>query len=235
MQFLDDYYAADADGNICVSDQQGSAFAKQIANDFNPIHDVGAKRFCVPGDLLFSIALRQYGLHQQMKFEFLDLVKSTVPLIYPDALSDGEATVTYENGKQVLAAEAAGDRLSDSAAECLLRQYVAFSGHNFPHILVPLMRQHNVMINPARPLVIYQSMSFELRVDAVSALEIRLQDTNLEVNGKRGDAVLKFSFYDGDEEVGHGAKNLVLSGLRPFDEQAIQRLCDDYMAVANAV
>ena len=34
--------------------KQASDFAKQVASDFNPIHDEDAKRFCVPGDLLFS-------------------------------------------------------------------------------------------------------------------------------------------------------------------------------------
>ncbi|MGL5048946.1 MAG: DUF3581 family protein, partial [Shewanella sp.] len=55
---------------ISVSAQQASDFAKKIAQDFNPIHDVGAKRFCVPGDLLFALVLTQYGLSQSMKFGF---------------------------------------------------------------------------------------------------------------------------------------------------------------------
>ena len=53
--------------------------------------------------------------------------------------------------------------------EQLVRSYVLFSGQNFPYILVPLMAEHNVMINPARPLAIYQSMSLHLdRLDLLS-------------------------------------------------------------------
>ncbi len=37
-----------------------------------------------------------------------------------------------------------------------------FSGHTFPDILVKLMADNSVMINPARPMVMYQSMSIDL-------------------------------------------------------------------------
>jgi len=238
MQFLDNFYTLDDLGNTVITDQQGSDFAKHIAQDFNPIHDVGIKRFCVPGDLLFAIALRKYGLYQKMSFDFLDLVKSGSELIYPEFLGDTRTNprtiVTYTNTKEVLGMNVAGEKIpSDGAAESLLRQYVAFSGQNFPHILLPLMEQHQVMINPTRPLVIYQSMSFELDTLTFSDLSIKLESTSLNVEGKRGDAILNFSFSDASGEVGHGSKKLVLSGLRPYDHAVMQQLCDDYLAVAK--
>ena len=52
-----------------------------------------------------------------------------------------------------LSAKREGDISEDhSIIEHLVRSYVEFSGHSFPYILVPLMQQHNVMINTARPL-----------------------------------------------------------------------------------
>ena len=48
-------YFSEQNQAISVSAQQASDFAKKIAQDFNPIHNVGAKRFCVPGDLLFAL------------------------------------------------------------------------------------------------------------------------------------------------------------------------------------
>ena len=56
---LDEYYS-DGNGHIAISREQASDFAKGVAGDFNPIHDVDAKRFCVPGDLLFSLALHTW-------------------------------------------------------------------------------------------------------------------------------------------------------------------------------
>jgi hypothetical protein len=47
--FLSPYFTKQ-DQSVFISAQQASDFAKKIAGDFNPIHDVGAKRFCVPGD-----------------------------------------------------------------------------------------------------------------------------------------------------------------------------------------
>lgn len=239
MQFLDDFYSIDEDGYIVISDLQGSNFAKQIAGDFNPIHDVGIKRFCVPGDLLFAIALRQYGLYQTMSFDFLDLVRSGSQLIYPDFLGKSRTLISYTNTKEVLGIEAGGKLIPNAiAGERLLRQYVAFSGQNFPHILLPLMQQNGVMINPSRPLVIYQNMSFELDDSVFDSsfdnLQIKLDDTSLLVDGKRGDAILRFSFSDDRGRVGGGEKKLVLSGLRPFEANAMQKLCDDYLTVAKA-
>ena len=44
------------------SQEQASRFAKEVAGDFNPLHDVGSRRFCVPGDLLFVTLLSEYGV-----------------------------------------------------------------------------------------------------------------------------------------------------------------------------
>ena len=59
--FLDKYYS-EVGTKVQFTRQQGSGFAKEIADDFNPLHDPDAKLFCVPGDLLFAIALAKYGL-----------------------------------------------------------------------------------------------------------------------------------------------------------------------------
>ena len=57
-----------SNNKVSFSRQQASDFAKQIADDFNPLHDVEAKRFCVPGDLLFAVASAKAGLHKKMSF-----------------------------------------------------------------------------------------------------------------------------------------------------------------------
>jgi len=108
---------------------------------------------------------------------------------------------------------------SDNAqrVEQLIRNYVVFSGQNFPHILVPLMQEHKVMINPTRPLVIYESMSLKFNDLDFDTLTITLSSTELEVLGKRGNAQLHFSLHDGDKQIGIGLKRLVLSGLREYD------------------
>jgi len=50
--FIEQYCPIDSE-KISFTRQQASDFAKQVADDFNPLHNVEAKRFCVPGDLLF--------------------------------------------------------------------------------------------------------------------------------------------------------------------------------------
>ena len=236
MDFLDQYFNRTEENQVIVSGEQGSDFAKQIATDFNPIHDADAKRFCVPGDLLFALALREYGLHKTMTFNFLDLVSADTPLSYPKqgyrTASSGEVElqVVNNNDKPVLGVHYHGGSTNEaSQIEALLRNYVAFSGQNFPHILVPLMKQHDVMINPKRPLVIYQSMSFEFSQIDFSELDITLEETELKVNGKRGDAKLFFSIMSNGQDIGSGIKTLVLSGLREYDEIGVQDMVTRYL------
>lgn len=234
MKFLEQFYTKSADHQLVVSAEQGSAFAKQIAGDFNPIHDPHSKRFCVPGDLLFALALQRYGLHQKMAFRFQGLVKADTGLNYPvhqADVSDMHLVVTNDRQKPLLDLDYSGDYSHEAEKiEKFLKNYVAFSGHNFPHILVPLMHEHNVMINPERPLVIYESMTFELAHLRSDSLDISLAKTSLKVEGKRGTAELHFSISDGNQEIGRGMKQLVLSGLRPFDQQAIDDMCEQYQA-----
>jgi hypothetical protein len=77
--FLSPYYAKQ-DQSVFISAQQASDFAKHVAEDFNPIHNVGAKRFCVPGDLLFALVLTEFGLSQNMQFKFAGMVGDGIEL-----------------------------------------------------------------------------------------------------------------------------------------------------------
>ena len=85
--FLNKFYDTHK-GNITIAAEQASMFAKEVAHDFNPLHDVDAKRFCIPGDLLFSLALKKYGLSQNMHFIFSGMVGHGIPLNFPDTDED---------------------------------------------------------------------------------------------------------------------------------------------------
>ena len=230
MNFLSDFYSAATDSEVSVSAEQGNNFAKHIADDFNPIHDTQSKRFCVPGDLLFAIALERYGLRESMSFKFRELIKADTLLSYPEqGQRIANFDVTGDRAKPVLTINYSGEASRDAKKiEQLIRNYVVFSGQNFPHILVPLMQEHNVMINPARPLVIYESMSLNFDKLEFTDLTIELSATELEVLGKRGNAQLHFSIKDGNTEIGTGMKRLVLSGLREYEQASIDDMCERY-------
>ena len=93
---------------------------------------------------------------------------------------------------------------------------------------MPLLRENDVMINIERPMVIYESMEFELQRLDIPNVELRLADSRMTVDGKRGDARLAFEFLCGDRVVGIGHKRLLLSGLRPYEEGGIEELIDAY-------
>ena len=227
--FLQSFFSQNGN-QLSISAEQGSQFAKQICNDYNPIHDIESKRFCVPGDLLFALTLNNYGLSQHMRFDFSGLVPADKELLFPE-WNTSELSITDSREKIYLNAYREGDvSQQQSAIEHLVRSYVEFSGHSFPYILVPLMQQHQVMINAARPLVMYQSMSLSLDQLDISSPEVKLLDAQMEVDGKRGNVTLQFSINDGGKAIGHGEKKLVLSGLREYDQQVMDQLILDYEA-----
>ena len=153
------------DGLLSFTRHQASSFAKGVAGDFNPIHDEDARRFCVPGDLLFSVFLAQYGISQEMKFEFSGMVGDTTSLISPDEISD-TFSLQDNNEKNYMDIITSGEKTNDAEfIATLSEKYVQFSSKTFPHILVPLMEHENVMINPSRPLVIYKSMETIIKIN----------------------------------------------------------------------
>lgn len=226
-------YAAETDAGIQISRQQASNFAKQIADDFNPIHDVEAKRFCVPGDLLFALALSKYGLSQRMSFTFSDMVGDGIALQFPPAAN--KITVSDKNGKEYLHIEREGDvSIDQSLVQNFTRAYVAFSGHNFPHILIPLMAKHDVMINTGRPLVMYQGMTIDLDDLDCTQPTLELSNSSLDIDRKRGNVLLEFNLMEGGKVIGRGEKRIILSGLRPYEQGSIDQLVEEYNARKQA-
>ncbi|ROS00102.1 uncharacterized protein DUF3581 [Sinobacterium caligoides] len=226
--FINEYCDALDAGRFSFSRQQSSRFAKEIANDFNPIHDVSAKRFCVPGDLLFAKVLASKGLSTEMKVTFGGMVPNDLELEVI-ARSAGALTINDLKGKEYLAAEYAGDVSNDQGLiEKLTRSYVAFSGKTFPHVLVPLMKENNVMINVARPLVIYESMSVQLDTLALQEPILKAAGAELSVNGKRGNVTLHFQFEDQGKVVGKGSKCMVMANLRAYEQADIDQLIVTY-------
>jgi len=231
---LDPYYSKQ-DKSVIISAEQASQFAKKECQDFNPIHDPNSKRFCVPGDLLFALAINEYGISESMRFTFTNMVGDNMPLNFP--VTDAEhIVVTNDQGKSVLEINRKGQTSHDlELIESLIKKYVVFSGQNFPTLLMPLMEKHQVMFNPARPLVMYNSMNFEFNtLSLTNPLHVELAESKLEVEAKRANEFLHFDIFDGDNSIGHGVKTVVVGGLKPYDHDAITAFADNYLAMRNA-
>ncbi|MGB1298002.1 MAG: DUF3581 family protein [Psychrobium sp.] len=225
---IDQYFNQGAGASFSFTREQASSFAKDIAGDFNPLHDVETKKFCVPGDLLFSIALAKLGVSKKMQFTFSGMVSDGIELDF-SCNEAADIKVIDGNEKEYLSINRDGEKSDNPELASLLAQrYVEFSGHTFPHVLVPLMEKENAMINPARPLVIYENMSIDLDRLDIANPTLEVTNTELQVNGKRGRAILQFVFKDGDEVVGRGEKLMALSGLREFDAAVINAVVEDY-------
>lgn len=228
IMLIDQYYNK-ANGKVSFTRQQASDFAKKISDDFNPLHNVDSKRFCVPGDLLFSMVLANYGTNTHMQFNFSGMVTEGVYLNLPE--ESPLLSIKDDNGKEYLTIERSGETSTNSELiDNLTRSYVTFSGHTFPHILMPLLEQQQVMINPDRPIVMYQSMLIDLdRLDLVDVeLTLDSEKTSISVNGKRGNVCLAFHLISNDEIIGRGEKHMVVSGLKPFERAVVDQIIDDY-------
>ena len=225
--FIEQYCSINKE-QISFTRQQGSDFAKQVADDFNPLHNTEAKRFCVPGDLLFSVIIAKSGLHKQMSFNFSGMVSDGVALTFPNEIINNFDVVDNKD-KTYLTVEASGEKTHcASLINALTKAYVDFSGHTFPDILFKLMTENNVMINPSRPMVMYQSMDISLDRLDITTLTLKLSKTSLTIEGKRGDAWLEFDLISNDEIVGHGKKHMLLSGLREYCQDNVDAMVAQY-------
>ena len=215
-------------GAISFTREQASKFAKEVADDFNPLHDISAKRFCVPGDLLFSLVLEKSGLSQDMSFTFSGMVTDVIQLTFPDEINK-QAAVVDVNGKEYMSVSAEGRTTRNAqAVSALTKAYVAFSGHTFPHILVKLMADNEVMINPARPMIMYESMAIHLDKVEFKEVSLSLAESKLALDGKRGTADLIFDLISEGKKIGSGKKHMILSGLRPYDQAVIDDIVEGY-------
>lgn len=230
---LSTFWSVDGD-RLLISPEQGSRFAKEIAGDWNPLHDVGARRYCVPGDLLFAVVLHRYGLRERMRFRFEGMLGEGQSLCLPsgpDQESDaGQLVLTDTTEKPCLLVDTEGAVCADApAADAFTRCYVAFSGQNFPHFLQPLMAEQGVMFNLERPLVIYDSMAFTLHAPVpVGGLDMSLSGRRLEVEGRRAVATLEFAITADGVPIGNGVKRLLIGGLQPYDGDRVQAFIDAY-------
>lgn len=211
---------------VSFTREQGSGFAKTLADDYNPLHDVDAKRFCVPGDLLFSLVLDKYGVSEKMSFSFVGMVTDSIELKLPEAADELDFTA----GEKSFLSVARSGEVSQNAEliENLIRGYVAFSGTAFPHAIVPLMAEQGAMINPARPMVMYQSMEIELDRLDISAPTLVASEPSFNFEGKRGSITLRFNLIENDVVVGRGEKHMLVSGILNYDAEAMQGLITDY-------
>jgi hypothetical protein len=225
--FLDRFHSLE-DGRVRITALQASQFAKEIAGDFNPIHDPDARRFCVPGDLLFAVVLSRFGLWKNMTFQFRALLDEGIRLEFrqPD---DGTIEVCDQGGKVYLEVTHSGEHTLDAQViENFTRCYVAASGKNFPHTLQPLMESNGVMFNPDRPMVMYESMSLALNSLDAESPELDLHNASLEAAGKRGNVTLEYQLLSNGQSVGDVAKRLVLGGLRPYSAEAMAGVLEEF-------
>jgi len=231
---LNNFYST-SDSKFQFTRQQASKFAKNIAGDFNPIHDQDHKRFCVPGDLLFSLVLHHYGISEKMSVEFGGMVADQVALRFVESDSQ-QIQLRDDKEKIYLTVQRTGNTSKcTELINNLTQAYVGFSGQTFPHILVPLMKQHNMMINPDRPLVIYNSMLIDISDLDITNPTLELVNSTMDIDGKRGNVCLKFNFIENGNIVGTGEKNMVLSSLRDFEEDKITHLVESYDLRKNTV
>lgn len=214
---------------LTVAPEQASRFAKNVAGDFNPIHDADDRRFCVPGDLLFAVILENVGLYEQMSFTFdARMTAETVGLLNED--SNSGAIIDRRSEKPLVNFSYDSKKIeSKQLIHRFIKNYVAFSGQNFPYLLDPVLKSNDAMFNPKSPLVMYQSMDFTLNPQDESEIEVDYSYADFEAQGKRGYVTLNFDFLQKNINVGQGKKKLLISGLRPYDEAEMQAIIESFL------
>ncbi|SFR54680.1 DUF3581 family protein [Thiomicrospira sp. ALE5] len=234
--FLSDFYQTCSSrlNSFVIEPEQASRFAKQVAGDFNPLHNPDSKRFCVPGDLLFAVSLSQLGLAKHMRVKFVGMLSDNRELTFVPEQTDNYL-IQDSDAKTFLSLTHQDCLTRDSQIIApFIKAYVAFSGESFPHLLVPIMAEHNIMINPARPMVMYESMAVNFDTQPTQNTQLAYAGYDIDLQGKRAQVALKFTIMNGDTPIGHGHKTMLLSGLRVYDAQAMQQVCDDYAQIKSS-
>ncbi|MFN2360418.1 MAG: DUF3581 family protein [Marinobacter sp.] len=230
--FLERYHSIQ-DGHVLISATQASRFAKEVAGDFNPIHNPDARRFCVPGDLLFALLVSHFGLFRHMTFHFRSLLGENVPLAFHED-TDGLIRVYDEKGKVYIEVERSGECTRDATViENFIRCYVAASGKNFPHTLKPLMESEGVMFNPGRPMIMYQSMNLTMNTLDAPSPALELYNAELKPEGKRGNVSLDYRLISDGKTAGEVSKKLIVSGLRDYDPAAMDAVVEEFYRLKN--
>jgi len=208
--------------------EQASAFARERARDFNPLHDPDSTRFCVPGDLLFASVCAWDGLSEHMDMRLEGMVDDKALL----ALSGdrGSRSLTDVRDHRVYAKiENDGASVQDPAlVYALVQAAVTFTGQHFFSTLIPRMREYGVMVHPTRPLVVYDRIRLDLDDTQMHTPEIRSAGSDMHIEGRRGTLTLKFEFHEQGRTVGSGYKTMQLRGLRKFDSEAVEVLVNAY-------
>jgi hypothetical protein len=222
--FIDEYCTEYKNKMFSFSRKQASMFAKFVANDFNPLHDIENTRFCVPGDLLFAKIISMKGMFKYMNIHFGGMVSNDI-MLQVNNISKNRIEICDNSGKVYLDVEISGKPITDeSIIKNAILNYVAFSGKNFPDVFVPLMKSKGVMINTKKPLVIYDNMSLEFFTLDLKKPKLEAGEATFEVYGKRGKVTLNFIYKDGNKKVGIGQKTMILSGLRPYNQDDIEQM-----------
>ncbi|MGO2013251.1 DUF3581 family protein [Pseudoalteromonas sp.] len=222
---LSPFYQQHAD-HISISREQGCRFAKCVADDYNPLHDKDAKKFCVPGDLLFALVLNRYGISEKMEFTFAGMVDENTKLHFPEGGNEFDIT---SGEKVMLRVKREGENSQcQSLTDNLIKNYVEFSGTTFPHVIIPLMGKQEVMINPARPMVIYESMLINLDNLDIKAPTLEFAEPDFEHTGKRGKITLRFNLLENGVKVGSGEKHMLVSGIREYCQETVDDLITFY-------
>ncbi len=219
---------------LTVPPEQASRFAKTVADDFNPIHDAGDRRFCVPGDLLFAVVLENVGLYQEMSFQFdARMTADTIGILRIDGADSG-AIIDRRSDKPLVNFQHNSEKIESSVlVHNFIKNYVAFSGQNFPYLLDPVLKANDAMFNPKSPLVMYQSMEFSLIPKDESDISVIYTHADFEKQGKRGYVTLNFNFEQNTSNVGSGKKKLLISGLRPYDVTEMTAIIDNFLELKN--
>jgi hypothetical protein len=163
-----------------------------------------------------------------MGFSFSGMVNDEVTLHLPKVQAR-EISIYDDNDKKYLDISSNGAISRDKTLiDSLITNYVQFSGDTFPNVLVPLMKQNNVMINTHRPLVIYDHMRIALDTLDLDEVTLSLADSQFRLYGKRADVALNFDLNCNGERIGKGQKKMVMSGLREYDKDSVDELVRTY-------
>lgn len=212
-----------------------SAYARNVAKDFNPIHSHLAKKYCVPGDLIFALITEMHGAHNYMRVDFLNRVGAECKLFF-DTKRIALALLDVDKKLYAELATAGDKSVCPKRLKTVSNVVVSCTSGYFPYKLIDNLREENVMLSIRRSMVMLKSIEVELRnIHSASSLVAKYQSSGLELSGKRGEVKVYFQLFDDDGiSVGFVTKTVLIIGIEKFNDKASKQYLDDYEGIVQS-
>ena len=215
-----DYFVA-----VGISNNNVSKFAKEICNDFNPIHSNKKSKPIVPGDLFVVLFLLSNGLYKRTIIEFKKISYPIQKFIIT------KSSILNSKNESVVNFTLKDDIVADSNSIFLsgfLREFCKISGTIFAQELEPIFIKYRKMPNPQKPRMLYESTQINLDKEIINLkvdfVQIKFLEPNVIILENQATVNFQILVLQSGRTIGLITKTLFCTNLEEYTQEKYEEL-----------